>query len=138
MKRSHGTCYWLLAAFLGALVIGCGGEAGEQTTEVTGTLMQGGKPLEELKGGYGEYVSVQVEFIRLDAGEDDQTNFQARVEEDASYVFDGGLPPGKYKVTVQHEDENENDVFKGKFSEENSTIEVDISGDEKVFDIVLD
>jgi hypothetical protein len=93
---------------LGTLLIalaGCGGgqPVGPdlQGAKITGTVVEGGKPLKFLKDE-----KIRVSFIGL-ADSDGKVTGGAEVKEDGQFEITGpsgkGLPAGKYKVTLQSE-----------------------------------
>jgi len=105
------------------------------------TLLSDGKPL-EVEGrdvGVG-YVAIRLYPIEngevaADPASDDM------VEADGTFVILGrenkGVPPGKYRVEVLQYDPYPQDALKGKFSRENSPIEIEIGDDPQPLEIDL-
>ena len=123
-----------------AVTVGCtgdGGPAEEPTVNVTGKITKGGQPLHlDPKMAAAKAARVEVRFIRLD-GKDANFSATAFAEPDGTFAVTGGLPAGKYRVSVKHFDGGMNDELKGKFGEQNSPIERDVAGD-TVIDVELD
>lgn len=139
------TCGLVVAALLvGAS--GCGGKS--KKYKLSGTLTKSGKPLEQPGASgppaAGAFASgIQLEFIPFAEDGTRPTealkNVFAKVNADGSYEVAGGLPTGKYLVTVKHTPRGPttDDELKGRFSLARTPITYDHAQD-GTFDIDLD
>jgi hypothetical protein len=104
-------------------------------------LLHDGRPLEvegrEVAIGY---VAIRLypltgESVAAEPASDDL------VEADGTFVILGregkGVPPGKYRVEVMQYDPYPTDVLRGRFSKENSPIEVEVTGEKEPLQIDL-
>ena len=110
-----------------------------------GQLLVGGQPA--ILEDYDEEESYyQLDFFLLDeAGDLVQTGTEtprADADEAGNFVVPGregkGIPPGKYRVAVAkmgEAGEDINDLWRGKFSREKTTITVDVTGDALTIDV---
>lgn len=135
----------LVAMALLVSAAGCGGKT--KKYKLSGTLTKGGKPLEQPAAGgppaAGAFASgVQLEFIPFNEDGTRPTealkNVFATVNPDGSYEVAGGLPAGKYLVTVKHTPSGPTagDELKGQFDLNKSPIIYDHAQD-NTFDIDL-
>lgn len=133
----------LLGVALSLSLFGCGSRdnVAEGRTKPKGRILDNGLPLKadatNLPPGDP---GMSVTFIRIgsvDAGEE----IEARIIDatDASFELIGadgkGIPPGKYRVAVVLAPFGGFDYLKGKYSRENSKIEVEVKEGE---DLVID
>jgi len=117
-----------------AIVVGCRGAGGseEPAFAVRGKVTNDGKPLQlDPKLAAAKAARVELRFFRLDGGEANlsQTAF---AEPDGAFEVPGGLPAGKYRISVTHFAGGSDDELKGKFGEKNSPIEREISGETEI------
>jgi len=109
-----------------------------KTYKVTGKLLNGGAPLPLPSGGppaAGAFAKgIQMGFVPFDEEgkrprEASRITF-AKVEDDGSYEVPGGLPAGKYVVTVKHTPRGPatEDTLNERFSLARSPIEVEVTG----------
>jgi hypothetical protein len=106
-------------------------------TSFTGKLVKGGTPLSVDKAQYGDYARVELLFVPL---EGDGNSLIAEVAEDGTFKVnlpEGQTPSGKYRVAVHQYSDGENDALEGKFGEDNSPIECEITPGQSL-DIDLD
>ena len=134
LKRASSS---LLCALTCLGVAGCGG--GEKRVTVTGKVHQGGKPI-VIEDYYEGTECLQVEFFRLDAeGNLDKETpiFSQDVAEDGTFEILGpdrdGIPVGTYRVAVSRltqggEDDEEGDMWAGKFAPQSSPFEFEVTG----------
>ena len=136
----------LTAALLVPLAGGCAGkkdEVAEGRTKPKGRILDNGLPLKPKMqsnmppGDPG----MKVVFVRL-GGSDAGQEIQAVIHEPSEATFeligvDGkGITPGKYRVAVTLGPEGGQDQLKGKYTRENSKIEVEVKeGEDLVIDI---
>lgn len=108
------------------LAAGCG--SGDAT--VSGTLTNGGKPLE-----VGEKGDVQIHFLQVKDGQPTGQAFATSADAEGHYEVT--LPPGEYKIAVLQLDPYPNvDKLAGKFNQENTPITKTFDGSE-TYDIDL-
>jgi len=131
----------LSATLLGLLgiVAGCSeSDKGPPKVGISGKVVNKGTPLAlESKGPPG---SSKVELSFWPVGPDGKVPTVANptfaiVKDDGTFKVDGGIPTGKYKVVIhQWNPFPNNDILKGKFSKEKSSVVEDITG-EKTLDL---
>jgi hypothetical protein len=120
----------LLAAML---IAGCGGPR-DGAVPVRGTVTNAGQPL-AVKGRDVGLGYVELHFYRMhDDGAVDTSPNDAAVDESGNFSVrgrdGGGLPPGKYKITVRQLDPApNNDKLKGRFDLKNSRIVRELTGE---------
>ncbi len=127
-----------LLALLGlAACLALAGCSGAKRCKVSGTLTRGGKPLEvhPMTG------KLMVVFRGIGDGATTDPQY-AIVKPDGSFTVPGpdgkGIPPGKYRITVEQFDPfPTTDKLGGKFNERNSKIEREVTGNDH-FDLDLD
>jgi hypothetical protein len=131
--RTVSLALTVLAA--GLLAAGCGGSGKLQTR---GKVLKGGQPLTLPEGEY-----VRLTFIPVvEAGGKRAEDFYVAEynRADGSFKVAGkdlkGMPPGKYKVAVEHL-KGRNDILKGAFSEDRTPFVYDVktSADEVTIDL---
>ena len=140
-SRMFAVC---IAVITGLVLIGCdshGPRAADGKVIPRGRILQNGLPVkatgENLPPGDP---GMSVRFIAI-GGIDAGKEFLAQMgdEEDGSFELIGpdakGIPPGKYRVEIFLAPEGGTDQFKGKYSRENSPIEVEIKEGE---DLVIE
>jgi hypothetical protein len=121
-----------LFVVIAMLACGCGGDGRFQAR---GRLIKDGAPF---KLGQGE--GMRIVFVPVEPGESTFETYAAILEEDGSFKVIGkdgkGLPPGKYRVTVEHL-KKKADLFKGAFSGKKTPIvrEVTDGANEIVIDL---
>src|SRR5580698_9213954 len=82
-----------VALFLAiATFVGCGG-SGVKTVKVDGKLMKGKEPHTQ-----GDAEKVNLAFVSKDSKE--SKSYPAVVNKDGTFTVTGGMPPGKYKMTI--------------------------------------
>ena len=128
------------------ILMACGcsrnsGGAAEGRVKPRGRILENGLPIKidttNLPPGDP---GLQVTFIRI-GGVDAGTEYEARVTDAASGAFDligadgKGIPPGKYRVAITLAPFGGTDALKGKFSREQSKIEIEVKPGE---DVVID
>jgi hypothetical protein len=125
----NGSALVLIAVF----ACGCGGDGRFQAR---GRLIKDGAPF---KLGQGE--GMRIVFVPVEAGESTFETYAAILGEDGAFKVIGkdgkGLPPGKYRVTVEHLKKKE-DLFKGAFSGKNTPIVREVSNGSSEIVIDLD
>jgi hypothetical protein len=103
---------------------------------VTGRVVKGGVPLTVPDD---EYVRVTFFPVTADGGAPKNTYAAAYNRQDGGFRATGGdgkgIPPGKYRVAVEHE-KNRRDVLKGAYDGDRTPFEFEI--DRKTRAIVLD
>ena len=113
----------------------CGGEG---RLNVMGKVLKGGAPLTVSEDEY-----VRVTFFPVTADGGPPKNTYAASYDGKSGTFratgaDGqGIPPGKYRIAVEHE-KNRRDLFKGGYDGDHSPFECDIDRRTKPLVIDLD
>jgi hypothetical protein len=125
----------LLLAVLaaGLLAAGCGGSGKLQTR---GKVLKGGQPLILPEGEYVRLTFVPV----LEKGKAEDYYVAEFNRADGTFKVAGkdlkGMPPGKYKVAVEHL-KNRRDILKGAFAEDRTPFvcEVKTSADEVTIDL---
>jgi hypothetical protein len=130
--RRISTVAAILAVFL--LAAGCGNDGKLRTR---GRVVRGGQPVVM---GEGEFV--RVTFIPLlDDGKTAEDFYYAEFNPaDGSFQVSGkdrtGMPPGKYRIAVEHM-KNRQDLFRGKYSGPDSPVIRDVKSmaDEVVIDL---
>jgi hypothetical protein len=124
----------MVAAVVGLLVPGCGGEVKLQTK---GRLLKAGQPFIPK-----DDESVRVTFVPiLPDGKPPKDHYFAEFDPStATFQSAGkdlqGMPPGKYRIAVEHK-KNRKDALVGKFDENRSpfVFDVDASTSEIVIDL---
>jgi hypothetical protein len=122
----------LPGVLVGLCVLGCGSHG---PFNAKGRVLKGGKPFE-----LGENEGLRIFFVPLDPPAGGYDSFAAEFHKDGTFVVKGkdgrGLPPGKYRVTLQHM-KNKEDLFRGRFMGEHSpfTCEVGRGSGEVVVDL---
>lgn len=117
-----------------AFMAGCsrGTDSKEQMFAVSGKITDNGKPLHlDPKLAAAKAARVELRFFRLD-GQQANVSQTAFAEPDGSFEVPGGLPAGKYRISVKHFDGGSEDELKDKFGEKNSPIEREISGETEI------
>lgn len=117
-----------------AIVAGCRGAGGseEPAFAVRGKVTKDDKPLPlDPKLAAAKAARVELRFFRLD-GKEANLSQTAFAEPDGAFEVPGGLPAGKYRISVKHFDGGSDDELKGKFGEKNSPIEREISGETEI------
>jgi hypothetical protein len=123
-----GWAFVLLALFL----IGCGGDG---RFKARGRVVKSGTPFT-----LGEGEGMRMIFVPVEAGEKTFDTYAAVFNKDGSFEVAGkdgkGLPPGKYRVTLEHLKKKQ-DLFDGAFAGDNSPIvrEVTDGANEIVIDL---
>jgi hypothetical protein len=122
----------VIAASICVLMVGCGGDGRLQTK---GRVVMNGQPLIPKEGE-----SVRVTFVPiLPDGKPPRDHYHA-VYDPANATFwsagkdKKGMPPGKYRVAVEYK-RNREDVFGGKFDENQSPFVYDV--DSKTSELVI-
>jgi hypothetical protein len=125
----------VLSAALCLLVLsGCGGSG---RLNVKGRIVKGGAPYTVPEAEY-----VRVTFFPVTSDGKPPKNTYAATYYRADGTFravgpDGkGVPPGKYRIAVEHEDKKRRDLFQGAFDGEASPFVFDV--DSKTQEIVID
>ena len=119
-------CLWLLC--------GCGGSG---KLKARGQILKGGAPFTVPEE---EYVRITFHPIPADGQRATNTYVAVYNHSDGRFTVVGadgnGLPPGKYRVAVEHE-RKRRDLFKGAYDAEKSpfVFDVDSSGKEIVIDL---
>jgi hypothetical protein len=114
---------------------GCGGD-GKLNTR--GQILKGGVPFKVAEGDH-----LRVTFVPIPADGGRPTNQYVAVFDKTDGTFkvvgaDGrGLPPGKYRVAIEHE-RKKRDLFNGAFDAERSPFVFDINGSSGSLVIDLD
>lgn len=135
----------VLAGVFGVLAAGCTPsgvpEADDGKVIPEGRILKNGLPVRPTAAGLppGD-PGLKVTFIKVgtaDAGKEMMANISD--EEEGTFELVGpegkGIPPGKYRVALFLGPEGGEDEFKGKYSRENSPIEVEV---EEGKDLVID
>jgi hypothetical protein len=128
------TLYVLTSLALGLLLGGCGRSGKLQTR---GRILKNGAPFRPSEGDI-----VRVMFVPIPEGPERVTDFHAAIfhPEDGSFQAAGrdgkGVPPGKYRIAVEHL-RNRADLLKGAFDAEQSPFIRDVKSptDEIVIDL---
>ncbi len=125
-----------LSAVLGSLCLvlaGCGrGHTSPKGVIVTGTILQDGKALDvpNREAGLG---NVLISLVPLGQSQPRPMVEHAMAAKDGTFKVVGpgqGVPPGKYRLSVQQQDRGPgSDMLKGAFSEKASPIEIDVPAD---------
>lgn len=138
-KLTQWLCVWW--CFVCVFATGCGGGVGEPkfSSVLAGKVTRGGQPLQVNKAQHGDYANVQVVFIPLDKG---SASISTTAAEDGTFQVELAegqtISPGKYRIAVyQWNPQPERDELGGKFSEENSPIEREITGEGETINIDL-
>ena len=120
-------------------MLGCGGGGYEEpsySTVVTGKITKGGQPLTVNTAEFGDYARIEMTFLSLDT---EGLAYGVTVAQDGTFelqVPEEAVVSGKFRVAVAHFPDGESDALKGKFGEENSPIEVEITpGQEVLIDL---
>lgn len=116
-----------------AAATGCG----DGRLRTRGKLLKGGQPCVAKEGE-----SFNVFFVPIAADGKPPTDFYVAAVEQADGTFRAtgkdlkGMPPGKYRVAVEHM-KNKKDLLGGKYNAENSPFVFDVTGesDEIVIDL---
>jgi hypothetical protein len=114
---------WLLAAICLGLIVGCSRNG---KLNVTGKVLKGGAPLTVPDDEY-----VRVTFFPVTTNGSPPKNTYAASYNNNNGTFratgaDGqGIPPGKYRVAVEHE-KNRRDLFKGVYDGDRSPFQFNI------------
>jgi hypothetical protein len=120
------------AAGLCSLTAGCG----DGNLRTQGRVMMGGKPLIPNEG---ESVRVTLVPILHDGKPPSDHYFAEFNRADGTFRPAGkdkkGMPPGKYRVAIEYKKDKQ-DVFEGKFDENNSPYVFDV--DSRTKEIVID
>jgi hypothetical protein len=117
---------------IGLCTLGCGSAS---TIKTKGRVVKGGRPFQ-----LGEREGLRISFQPLEPRGSGYDSYAAEFHKDGTFEVKGkdgrGLPPGKYRVTLQHMKDKE-DLFGGRFTGENSpfTCEVKKASDEVVVDL---
>jgi len=116
------------------LIAGCGRDG---KLHVTGKVMKGGAPLTVPEDEY-----VRVTFFPVSEGGPPKNTYAASYNhKDGTFRAIGGdgqgIPPGKYRVAVEHE-KNRRDLLKGAFDGDRSPFTFDIDRATKPLVIDLD
>jgi hypothetical protein len=130
MRRiRNGSVVVLIALFAS----GCG--SGDGRFQARGRLVKNGAPFK-----LAEAEGMRIAFVPYEAGESTFDTYVAVFTGDGSFKVTGkdgkGLPPGKYRVTVEHL-KKKKDLLKGAFSGKKTPIvrEVTNSSTEIVIDL---
>jgi hypothetical protein len=117
---------------IGLCTLGC---SGPSTIKANGRVLKGGTPF---KLGEGE--GLRIFFVPLEPTGPGYDSYAAEFHKDGTFQVKGkdgrGLPPGKYRVTLQLM-KNKEDQFAGRFMGEKSPFlcEVRNASDEVVVDL---
>jgi hypothetical protein len=131
VSHSRGIALFLLCALA---LSGCGGD---DKLRARGRVVKGGAPFTVPEE---EYVRVTFYPIPADGGRPNNTYVATYSNGDGTFQVVGadgkGLPPGKYRVSVEHE-RGRKDLFKGAYDAERSpfVFDVDSAGKEIVIDL---
>jgi hypothetical protein len=134
--------FLLTLCFLGftPLLVGCDTPQ-DDSVPVHGKLTNNGQPL-VVKGRDIGLGWVELHFYRMhDDGTIDKDPADAGVEESGEFTVrgrdGGGLPPGKYKITVRQLDPGpDNDKLSGRFNLENTPLVREVvEGEEIIIDL---
>jgi hypothetical protein len=130
MRRiRNGSIFLLIAMF----ACGCGRDG---RIRAQGQLIKNGAPFK-----LGEAEGMRIVFVPVDAGESTFDTYVAVFAADGSFTVTGkdgkGLPPGKYRVTVEHLKKKE-DLFQGAFSGKNTPIVREVTNSSNKIIIDLD
>jgi hypothetical protein len=123
---------WIATALMGVCA-GC--SQGDGRLNVTGKIVKGGAAFTVPEDEY-----VRVTFFPITAGGPPKNTYAASYNRnDGTFRAIGGdgkgIPPGKYKVAIEHE-KNKRDQFKGAYDGDRSPFEFDI--DRKTKPLVID
>jgi hypothetical protein len=116
----------------------CGCSSGDRKLKAKGQIVKGGVPFTVPADEY-----VRVTFYPMPAdGSPPRNSYVAEYDKnDGRFTVVGpdrlGLPPGKYRVAVEHERKRK-DLFDGAFDADRSPFVVDVSSSNKEFVIDLD
>jgi hypothetical protein len=132
-------CRSISVLMLALIFSGCGAPPTD-TVPVSGRLTNNGQPLavkgRELGLGY-----IELHFYRIhEDGTVDKDPADAAVEESGEFSVrgrdGGGLPPGKYKITVRQLDPApDNDKLGGRFSFENTPLVREVTDEPILIDL---
>lgn len=123
-----------------ALVLAGCGSPQDDSVPVHGKLLNKGQPL-TVKGRDLGLGYIELHFYRInDDGSIDKDPADAAVEESGEFTVrgreGGGLPPGKYKITVRQLDPApDNDKLGGRFNLENTPIVREVGDEEILIDL---
>lgn len=121
---------------LGCLAAVAGCSRGDGKLNVTGKVVKGGAALAVPEE---EYVRVTFFPVTTDGGPPKNTYAASYNRSDGTFRATGGdgkgIPPGKYRVAVEHEKRG-GDAFKGAYDGDRSRFEFDI--DRKTKPLVID
>ena len=121
---------------MGIVAIALAGCTGEKRFKVVGKVVNKGQPL-QLKNKL-PLGRVAVNFIPVDEQHQRNGDPQGAVvdQETGSFEVKGndnnGIPPGKYRITVEQYDPMPTDVLKGAFGETRSPIIREVKGSESI------
>lgn len=114
--------------FICLLLTACNGTAGPATVSCSGTLLKGGQPLEVANREIGVGM-VSLEFIPVETAVPTTERYGAKADKEGKFSLPGGLPPGKYKITVRQWDPFPGtDKLQGAFADEKTPIVRTIDG----------
>jgi hypothetical protein len=124
-----------LLALCALTLFGCSSKA---KLTAKGQIIKGGAPLTVPQE---EYVRVTFHPIPADGSRARNTYVAVYDRSDGKFTVVGadgqGLPPGKYRVAVEHERKRQ-DIFEGAFDADRSPFIVEVSSSSKEFVIDLD
>jgi hypothetical protein len=119
-----------LSGFLITLVVGCGGYTPEAGVNVTGKIVKGGQPLiaPSVESGGGLQIQLCPLTARPDGSPGDAAGGEYSSDGTVKFQYAGrGVSPGKYRLAVEMNDgTNDQDVFQGKYSLQQSKIEITV------------
>lgn len=141
----------LVAFSLAVLLVLSGCEAAKRGVVVRGKLLKGGQPAQvDITGRTfppGETGRMSMVLYPVKADNESIVNekgavkvpggFFANIEADGTFVVgagkESGIPPGKYRIVIIHNDPNSGaDLLRGAFNEVNSKITRDVNGEQEV------
>lgn len=119
------------------VIAGCAGRAAPDGVPVRGRVVRDGQPLpldERLAAAAAAYVRVGFQRLEADGGLGNGTAVLAAP--DGTFAVPA-LPPGRYRVSVEHCDGHTNDLLGGRFDSDRSALEIEV-GDTPITDHVID
>jgi hypothetical protein len=120
----------IVGGLLVTLMVGCGGYNPEAGVTVTGKVVKGGQPLvvPSVDSGGGIQIQLCPRTARPDGSPGDAAGGEYNADGTVKFLYAGrGVSPGKYLLTVELNDgTNDQDVFQGKYSLDQSKFEVTV------------
>lgn len=127
-RRCLVILHLLLALVMVCFLPACSRKAGLGGVSVSGQVLKNGEPLpldERLAAASAAYVQLGFQQLGANGGAEGGGGTTVIASPDGTFTA-RGLAPGRYRVSVQHNDGKTEDALRGRFGPTNSPLEIEV------------